>query len=361
MKRLLIALGLAEILTTPVLAAPGDPRLIQGTIEWPVALASEPVMIVRGDDGRVYSVDVSGAVRHGNVALRGGGRVALLGLEAAKSHELTALVIGSGDAATLARALSQGLTPVTAPAATAATPPVTVATPPVTAPPASATAPSTVAAPVAAVATPAPPAAVTVPATAGTPPATAVTPPRAAPAPPATAPAPAATPAVATTPAPGTPSAPVAAPVSVTTLVVAPAPPAAPAPVTTPAPQPAPAATPPATTGTVPPPSANPPVPAGTRVMATPAVASASTERKQWARVDGRVHSVEATTLILRDSNGSLVLVDISNLNPNVTRVLRPGSPVSVYGYPVEQRFEAAGYIELDPAHPEPPRTRWTR
>ena len=300
MKRLLIALALAEILTTPVLAAPGDPRLIQGTIEWPVALASEPVMIVRGDDGRVYSVDVSGALRHGNVALRGGGRVALLGLEAAKSHELTALVIGSGDAATLARALSQGLTPVTAPAATAATlpataatPPVTVATPPVTAPPASATAPSTVAAPVAAVATPAPPAAVTVPATAGTPP--------------------------------------------------------------------APAATPPATTGTVPPPSANPPVPAGTRVMATPAVASASTERKQWARVDGRVHSVEATTLILRDSNGSLVLVDISNLNPNVTRVLRPGSPVSVYGYPVEQRFEAAGYIELDPAHPEPPRTRWTR
>ena len=294
MKRLLIALALAEILTTPVLAAPGDPRLIQGTIEWPVALASEPVMIVRGDDGRVYSVDVSGAVRHGNVALRGGGRVALLGLEAAKSHELTALVIGSGDAATLARALSQGLTPVTAPAATAATLPATVATPPVTAPPASATAPSTVAAPVAAVATPAPPAAVTVPATAGTPPATAVTPPRAAPAPPAAAPAPAATPAVATTPAPGTPSAPVAAPVSITTPVVAPAPPAAPAPVTTPAPQPAPAATPPATTGTVPPPSANPPVPAGTRVMATPAVASASTERKQWARVDGRVQIVGA-------------------------------------------------------------------
>ena len=53
MKRLLIALALAEVLTTPVLAAPGDPRLVQGTIEWPAALASEPVVIVRGDDGRV--------------------------------------------------------------------------------------------------------------------------------------------------------------------------------------------------------------------------------------------------------------------------------------------------------------------
>jgi hypothetical protein len=33
---------------------------------------------------------------------------------------------------------------------------------------------------------------------------------------------------------------------------------------------------------------------------------------------------------------------------------------VSVYGYPVDQRFEAAGYIELDPNHPEPAR-RWSR
>ena len=53
--------------------------------------------------------------------------------------------------------------------------------------------------------------------------------------------------------------------------------------------------------------------------------------------------------------------IDPGGKGVNVTRVLRPGSPVSVYGYPLEQRFEAAGYIELDPAHPEPPRTRWTR
>ena len=93
--------------------------------------------------------------------------------------------------------------------------------------------------------------------------------------------------------------------------------------------------------------------------MATPPATSSTTERKQWARVDGRVQSVEGGTLILRDSTGALVVVDISNLNPNVTSALRPGGPVSVYGYPIGQRFEAAGYIELDPAHPEPPRTRW--
>jgi hypothetical protein len=93
--------------------------------------------------------------------------------------------------------------------------------------------------------------------------------------------------------------------------------------------------------------------------MAAPRVALGSTERKQWARIDGRVHSVEADTLILRDANGSLIVVDISNLNPNVTRALRPGGPVSVYGYPLEQRFEAAGYIELDPSHPEPPRLKY--
>ncbi|HET7340275.1 MAG TPA: hypothetical protein VFL90_02345, partial [Methylomirabilota bacterium] len=120
-----------------------------------------------------------------------------------------------------------------------------------------------------------------------------------------------------------------------------------------PAPAP-PSASEPATTSVGAPPVR--PAPTGTRVMATTAVVP--NERKQWARVDGRVQSVDGTTLILRESNGAIVLIDISNLNPNVTTSLRPGGPVSVYGYPLEQRFEAAGYIELDPAHPEPTRSR---
>jgi hypothetical protein len=84
-------------------------------------------------------------------------------------------------------------------------------------------------------------------------------------------------------------------------------------------------------------------------------------DRKQWARVDGKVHSVEGALLVLRADNGSLVMVDISQLNPNVTQALTRGRLVSVYGYPLEQKFEAAGYIELDASHPEPPRLRQSR
>ena len=82
-------------------------------------------------------------------------------------------------------------------------------------------------------------------------------------------------------------------------------------------------------------------------------------ERKQWARIDGKVQSVEGALLVLKADNGTVVLVDISQLNPNVSQALRRGRLVSVYGYPLEQKFEAAGYIELDPSHPEPPRLRY--
>jgi len=77
--------------------------------------------------------------------------------------------------------------------------------------------------------------------------------------------------------------------------------------------------------------------------------------------VDGKVQSVEGALLVLKADNGSIVMVDISQLNPNISQALRRGRVVSVYGYPLEQKFEAAGYIELDPSHPEPPRLRWGR
>ena len=70
------------------------------------------------------------------------------------------------------------------------------------------------------------------------------------------------------------------------------------------------------------------------------------------------MQSVDGALLVLRADNGSIVMVDISQLNPNVTSALRRERLVSVYGYPIEQKFEAAGYIELDPSHPEPPRVR---
>ena len=70
MTRLLIALCLALLFAIPALAAPGDPRFLQGTVEWPGALTGEPVMIVRGDDGRVYVADVGSARRHTLLKLR---------------------------------------------------------------------------------------------------------------------------------------------------------------------------------------------------------------------------------------------------------------------------------------------------
>ena len=71
--------------------------------------------------------------------------------------------------------------------------------------------------------------------------------------------------------------------------------------------------------------------------------------------------SVDGALLVLRADNGSVVMVDISQLNPAVSSALTRERLVSVYGYPLEQKFEAAGYIELDPSHPEPPRWKQSR
>jgi len=384
MTRLLIGLCVSLFLTLPAFAAPGDPRFLQGTVEWPAALTGEPVIIVRGDDGRVYSADVGGARRQGSELVKVGGRVALLILEGARPHDVTAIVIGAGDAASLARALSQGgtsaavsatvVTPApAAPAVTAPAPPATPA-PAVSTPPPAAAPPST--APAAA----APPAAPAPAAPAAS--AVAAAPPPAAPAPPAAAPMPA--PAV-TPPTPPAPAAPAAAALAPTAgTPTPPAPPTGPIPVTPPAPAastvvatppaPAPAptviATPPAAAS----PAAGAPAAGPSTPAAAPAVAPAvpspsvptkangpSGDRKQWARVDGKVQSVEGALLVLKADNGSIVMVDISQLNPNISQALRRGRVVSVYGYPLEQKFEAAGYIELDPSHPEPPRLRWGR
>ena len=361
MNRLLIALCCSLSFAIPALAAPGEPRFLQGTVEWPAALNGEPVMIVRGDDGRVYAADVSGARRQGAETVRVGGRVALLVIEGTRAHDVTAIVIGAGDATSLARALSQGGVPAAA-ATPAAAPPAAPSPAAVAAPQVAATAPA--------------------PAVVATPGAVAVAPPAApsAPAPVATVVAPPATaapPAAVTAPAVAKPAAPapVAPPAAATAAVPAPA---APAPATPAAAAPAPAPTvapptviatpPPAAVPTAPVPAAQPPA------VVPPAVAPPATngngptkvlappgERKQWARVDGKVQSVEGALLVLKADNGTVILVDISQLNPNVSQALRRGRLVSVYGYPLEQKFEAAGYIELDPSHPEPPRLRQGR
>src|SRR5206468_6458574 len=86
----MIALALSGGLAGPALAAPGDPRIIQGALEWPPALSGgESFIVIRGDDGRVYYADdVMAAQRHVQGALSAGSHIALLGLEGTKPHEI---------------------------------------------------------------------------------------------------------------------------------------------------------------------------------------------------------------------------------------------------------------------------------
>jgi len=134
MKFLATVLTLSLVLAGPAFATPGDPRLIQGTLEWPPTLAGgEPFVVLRGEDGRIYYVDVMAARRQVQGVLRAGSRMTLVGLEGTKAHEIVAVAFGSGDATALSLALAGATltTPTTAP-------PEPPTTPAETAPPAGA-------------------------------------------------------------------------------------------------------------------------------------------------------------------------------------------------------------------------------
>ena len=127
MKSAAIALTFIVALAAPALGAPGDPRLIQGKLEWPPALSgNEPFIILRGDDGRVYYADVMAAQRYTQGTLSAGSPAALIGLESTKPHEIIAVALGSGDTAALSLALAQ----VTQIASSTALPPSALPAPP---------------------------------------------------------------------------------------------------------------------------------------------------------------------------------------------------------------------------------------
>jgi len=154
MKRGIVGLILTLAFASSVHAAPGDPRLIQGVVEWPPALTVEPFVVVRAEDGRWYYTEIKGAKRFESASLAAGARVAVLGVEATRPHEITAIALGSGDAATLAVAL---MPHVNAPIA--ASPPAPLAKPePNAATPATTPAPPAAKAPQPPASDPAPPA-----------------------------------------------------------------------------------------------------------------------------------------------------------------------------------------------------------
>jgi hypothetical protein len=94
--RPLVALAVLLLFTELAAAAPGDPRLLKGTLEWPATLAAEPIAVVRGDDGSLYYIDASTAERLGAPIT---GRVSVVGIEGMKPQELSAVIIGGGDSA----------------------------------------------------------------------------------------------------------------------------------------------------------------------------------------------------------------------------------------------------------------------
>jgi hypothetical protein len=96
MRSLVLTLASLLLLTEIAAAAPGDPRLLKGTLEWPATLAMESIAVIRGDDGVLYYVDASTAERLGAPIT---GRVSVVGIEGMKAQELSAVIIGGGDSA----------------------------------------------------------------------------------------------------------------------------------------------------------------------------------------------------------------------------------------------------------------------
>ena len=123
MKRSLVALALLGLSAGAAVAATGDPRVLQGTLEWPATVTSEPFVVMRGDDGKLYYADISVAQRRTPDPLRAGSRMAVLGVEGSRPYEIAAIAIGAGDATSL------GVTPSGSPSTPSASIPSTALTP----------------------------------------------------------------------------------------------------------------------------------------------------------------------------------------------------------------------------------------
>jgi hypothetical protein len=123
MKRLGLTLGVWLSLTGVALAAPGFPRTVQGTLEWPASLEGAPFIIVRTDDGRLVYVNVQNARATAPGPLTSGARISAVGVEGAQPHEVAAVRFGAGDSALASETFPAPPTPAPAPAAVESTTP----------------------------------------------------------------------------------------------------------------------------------------------------------------------------------------------------------------------------------------------
>src|SRR5262249_54351467 len=127
---LLVVMTITFVFTSFAHSAPGEPRLVQGVLEWPARLTAEPFVVVHTEDGRWYYAEIKTAKHLESAPLTSGMRVSILGTEAKNPHEINAIALGSGDAAALAMALM----PLVGPTAAAMAPAPPVRAPQPTAP-----------------------------------------------------------------------------------------------------------------------------------------------------------------------------------------------------------------------------------
>jgi hypothetical protein len=99
MKRFGLTLGVLMSLTGVAMAAPGFPRTVQGTLEWPASLEGARFIVVRLDDGTQVYVNVLDARRTSPDAVAAGGRISAVGVEGTQPHEIAAVRVGAGDSA----------------------------------------------------------------------------------------------------------------------------------------------------------------------------------------------------------------------------------------------------------------------
>ena len=99
MKRFGLTLGVLVSLAGVALAAPGFPRTVQGTLEWPASLDGAPFIVVRTDDGRLVYVNVQEARRTAPGDVAAGNRISAVGVEGVQPHEVAAVRVGPGDSA----------------------------------------------------------------------------------------------------------------------------------------------------------------------------------------------------------------------------------------------------------------------
>ena len=92
--RSFLTISLSLLAATAASAAPGDPRVIQGKLVWPLVLGDEKVMIVEATDGTRYFGEISSAHNVAKAPMRAGDVIAVAGLEGRQPNEINVAAMG---------------------------------------------------------------------------------------------------------------------------------------------------------------------------------------------------------------------------------------------------------------------------